>query len=119
MRDAGHDLTFRDDFRVVSGGTFTIVDAAGKTREFTITPVSDFWPGIAGYDFYRGYASGIWKGEGWSDSFVADLTDTKDLKQASMLSETFCRVETEGKVGYGLVEMVFMGRNERYGYGGY
>ncbi|MFB7720942.1 hypothetical protein [Nocardia sp. NPDC056100] len=119
VRDAGHELTFRDDFRIVSGGTFSIVDAAGKTREFTITPVSDFWPGLAGYDLYRDYASGVWKGERWSDSFVADLTDTADLKQVSMLSETFCRVETDGKVGYGLVEMVFMGRNEKYGYEGY
>lgn len=37
-----------------------------------------------------------------------------------MLTETFCKVESsDGKVGHGLVEMVFMGRNARYGYEGY
>ncbi|MEV6772561.1 hypothetical protein AB0N05_28385 [Nocardia sp. NPDC051030] len=116
---ADHDLQFRDDFRIVKGGTFTVQGADGKSREFTITPVSDFWPGIAGYDNYRGYASGLWKGESWSDGFTADLTDTQDLRQASMLSETFCRIEHAGKVGYGLVEMVFLGRNARYGYEGF
>ncbi|MBL1073550.1 hypothetical protein JK358_04015 [Nocardia sp. 2] len=117
--DATHELTFREDFRIVSGGSFTVRSADGQQREFTITPVSDFWPGIAGYDHYRGYASGLWKGPFWSDGFTADLTDTQDLKQAAMLSETFCRVESAGRVGYGLVEMVFLGRNERYGYQGY
>ncbi|MEU8899309.1 hypothetical protein [Nocardia sp. NPDC048505] len=114
-----HALTFRDDFRIVSGGSFTAHDADGRAREFAVTPISDFWPGIAGYDRYRGYASGMWRGETWRDHFVADLTDTADLRPASMLSETFCRVECAGKVGYGLVEMVFMGRNARYGYEGY
>ncbi|MEV0059188.1 hypothetical protein [Nocardia sp. NPDC050718] len=117
--DAGHALTFRDDFRIVSGGSFTVRSADERHREFTITPVSDFWPGIAGYDTYRGYASGMWRGESWSDHFVADLTDVDDLKQASMLSETFCRIESAGRVGYGLVEMVFLGRNARYGFPGY
>ncbi|WP_306362857.1 hypothetical protein [Nocardia sp. CC227C] len=114
-----HALTFRDDFRIVSGGDFTVHSADGRRRRFAITPLSDFWPGIAGYDHYRGYASGMWKGPRWSDHFVADLTDTADLKQASMLSETFCRVETEGRVGHGLVEMVFLGRNARYGFEGF
>ncbi|GAB2526888.1 hypothetical protein [Nocardia heshunensis] len=114
-----HALTFRDDFRIVSGGSFTVRSADGREREFRITPISDFWPGIAGYDHYRGYASGLWKGADWSDGFTADLTDTADLRQVSMLSETFCRIETDGKVGYGLVEMVFMGRNARYGYAGF
>ncbi|NKY43738.1 hypothetical protein [Nocardia cerradoensis] len=117
--DADHDLRFREDFRIVSGGSFTTRAADGSEREFTITPISSFWPGLAGYDHYRGYASGIWKGPSWADGFTVDLTDTDEIRQVGMLTETFCRVETDGKVGYGLVEMVFMGRNARYGYPGY
>ncbi|WP_067898637.1 DUF7064 domain-containing protein [Nocardia vaccinii] len=119
VRSVDHDLRFRDDFRIVSGGSFTVRAADRSEREFTITPISSFWPGLAGYDNYRGYASGIWKGRFWSDNFTADLNDTDDLRQVSMLTETFCRVECDGKVGHGLVEMVFMGRNTRYGYRGY
>ncbi|MDL4772995.1 DUF7064 domain-containing protein [Actinomadura xylanilytica] len=114
-----HDLRFRDDFRIVSGGTFAAHTADGRTLEFEIDPVSDFWPGLAGYDLYRGYASGIWKGPSYSDGFTADLTDVQGLRPVSMLSETFCRVRHGDKVGHGLVEMVFMGRNARYGYAGY
>ncbi|MGY1898689.1 hypothetical protein [Nocardia gipuzkoensis] len=41
-------------------------------------------------------------------------------RRRSELTETFCKVESgDGKVGYGLVEMVFMGRNARYGFEGY
>ena len=36
-----------------------------------------------------------------------------------MLSETFCEVRSGDSVGHGLVEMVFMGRNVRYGYAGH
>ena len=36
-----------------------------------------------------------------------------------MLSETFCEVRCGDTMGHGLVEMVFMGRNDRYGYAGY
>ncbi|WP_067531743.1 hypothetical protein [Nocardia crassostreae] len=117
--DVEHELTFRDDFRIISGGTFTVIGADRARREFAVTPVTNYWPGIAGYDDYRGYASGVWKGESWSDAFVADLTDTEDLQKVRALSGTLCRIESEGKVGYGLVEMVFFGRNERYGYQGH
>ncbi|RDI46409.1 hypothetical protein [Nocardia mexicana] len=114
-----HDLRFRDDLRVVSGGSFRAHAADGTTRQLTITPVSDFWPGLAGYDRYRDYASGMWKGPSYGDGFTVDLGDTEELRPVSMLSETFCRVECDGKVGHGLVEMVFVGRNARYGYAGY
>lgn len=114
-----HDLRFREEFRVVSGGSFHTVGADGKKRDFAIAPMTDFWPGLAGYDMYKGYASGLWRGPQYSDGFTVDLSDTGELRQVSMLSETLCRVESEGRVGYGLVEMVFMGRNERYGYEGF
>ncbi|MFC9664768.1 hypothetical protein ACFVJ5_31430 [Nocardia sp. NPDC127606] len=115
-----HDLKFRDDFRIVSEGSFTANAADGSERTYAVTALHDFWPGLAGYDMYRGYASGIWKGESYSDGYTVDLSDTAELRPVSMLTETFVKVESsDGKVGYGLVEMVFMGRNARYGYEGY
>ncbi|MGV0836439.1 hypothetical protein [Mycolicibacterium thermoresistibile] len=114
-----HDFTFRDDLRVISGGQVTIHTADGASDTITITPLTDFWPGFAGYDEYRGYASGHWRGPSYVDSFVVDTTDPAEVGKVSMLSETFCRVRCGDAVGHGLVEMVFVGRNERYGYPGY
>ena len=114
-----HDFTFRDDLRVISGGKVTIHTADGSAEDITITPLTGFWPGFAGYDEYRGYASGHWRGPSYVDSFVVDTTDPAEVGQVSLLSETFCRVRCGDAVGHGLVEMVFVGRNERYGYAGY
>jgi len=117
--DAEHDLTFEDDLRVVKGGTFTVHLADRSTATITVRPKYRFWPGMAGYDDYRGYASGMWRGTEFSDGFTVDLKDLDELRKVSMLSETFCEVEMAGKIGHGLVEMVFMGAYPRYGYTGW
>lgn len=114
-----HDFSFRDTLRVVSGGQVVVHAADGTADTISISPVTDFWPGFAGYDEYRGYASGQWRGPSFTDSFVVDTTDPSEIAKVSMLSETFCQVRSGDQVGHGLVEMVFMGRNDRYGYAGY
>ncbi|EQM32814.1 hypothetical protein [Rhodococcus erythropolis] len=114
--DVEHDLKFRDDMRVVESGTFTVHRADRTTDVIEVNPVCDFWPGLAGYDEYRGYASGMYRGKDFSDSFTVDITNLDEIRQVSMLSETLCEVRMGDKVGYGLVEMVFMGVNPRYGY---
>ncbi|MBF6329565.1 hypothetical protein [Nocardia transvalensis] len=113
-----HDLRFRDGARIIGGGTFAAHTADGRVLEFEVTPKSDFWPGLGGYDLYRGYASGIWKGPYYSDGFTADLTDPEVTGQLSPLTETLCRVEHAGATGHGLVEMVCYGPNTRYGFRG-
>lgn len=114
--DVEHDLKFRDDLRVVKSGTFTVHRADRTTDTIEVMPVCDFWPGLAGYDEYRGYGSGMWRGKDFSDSFTVDITNVDEIRQVSMLSETLCEVRMGDKVGHGLVEMVFMGANPRYGY---
>lgn len=114
--DVEHDLKFRDDMRVVESGTFTVHRADRTTDVIEVNPVCDFWPGLAGYDEYWGYASGMYRGKDFKDSFTVDITNLDEIRQVSMLSETLCEVRMGDKVGYGLVEMVFMGVNPRYGY---
>ncbi len=115
-----HSFTFRDELpRVVSGGEVVVHVDDGSTQTISFSPVSDFWPGMGGYDEYRGYASGHWRGPSFTDSFVADTTDPAEIAKVSMLSETFVMARSGDAQGHGLVEMVFMGRNARYGYPGY
>lgn len=117
--DVEHDLKFRDDLRVISGGTFTVHRDDRTISTIEVTPVCDFWPGMAGYQEFRGYASGYWRGTDFIDGFTADSGDPDVVRPVSMLSETLCTVWMDGKVGHGLVEMVFMGAYPRYGYAGW
>ena len=45
-----HDFSFRDDLRVISGGEVVVHAADGTADTISITPVTNFWPGFAGYD---------------------------------------------------------------------
>ena len=116
-----HDFAFRSDMpRVIAGGEVTIHTEDVARETISITPVTDFWPGLAGYDEYRGYASGNWRGPAYLDSFVVDTSDRAEIAKVGMLSETLCTVRAGGDtVGHGLVEMVFLGRNNRYRFAGY
>ena len=117
-----HDLKFRTPVsgsRLVDSGSFEVHQRDGSSRTITVKALHDFWPGLAGYDNFRGYASGMWKGETWSDSFSVDLSDAEQMRQVGMLTETFAEFRDGDRVGYGLVEMVFMGAYPRYGYQGW
>ncbi|MBU9766150.1 hypothetical protein FR943_20190 [Mycobacterium sp. TNTM28] len=122
--DVEHELTFRDDLRVISGGSFTVHRADRTTSTIEVTPITDFWPGLAGYMEVNGYASGHWRGTDFIDGFTAETTDLDVVRPVSFLSETLCEVTMAGpdghpKVGHGLVEMVFVGAYPRYGYTGW
>jgi hypothetical protein len=111
-----HDFRFREQLpRVICGGEVVIHAADAAKDTISISPLTDFWPGFAGYDEYRGYASGFWRGPSYTDAFVVDTTDPSEVAKVSMLSETFCEVRCGDAIGHGLVEMVFMGRNDHYG----
>jgi hypothetical protein len=117
--DVEHDLKFRDELRVISGGTFTVHRGDRTSGTFEVTPLTDFWPGLAGYLEVNGYASGHWRGKDFLDGFTADTSDLDVVRPVSFLSETLCEVRSEGRTGHGLVEMVFVGAYPRYGYTGW
>ncbi|GAB2680618.1 hypothetical protein [Nocardia goodfellowii] len=117
--DVEHELTFEQDLRVATGGTFTVHAADRTTSLIEVRPQCRFWPGLAGYNEYRGYASGMWRGEGFSDGYTVDITDPAQVQPISLLSETLCEVRMGDRVGHGLLEMVFLGAYPRYGYTGW
>jgi hypothetical protein len=114
-----HDFRFRSDLRVIDSGDVVVSAADGSTRGVAIRAVTGFWPGLAGYDYYNDYMSGMWKGPSFIDGFDVDVTDMDVLKNVSMLSETLCEVRCGEQVGHGLVEMVCVGAYPRYGFQGY
>ncbi|WP_063037678.1 hypothetical protein [Nocardia pseudovaccinii] len=117
--DVEHELTFEPDLRVATGGTFTVHRGDHTTSVLEVRPNCRFWPGFAGYNEYRGYASGMWRGTAFSDGFTVDITDLDQVRPISLLSETLCEVRMGDKIGHGLLEMVCMGSYPRYGYTGW
>lgn len=116
--DVEHDLTFDPELRVITGGRFTVHRGDRSTSTLEVHPRCRFWPGLAGYSEYRGYASGMWRGPAFSDGFTVDLTDLDQIRPISLLSETLCEVRMGDRIGHGLVEMVCTGSYPRYGYTG-
>jgi hypothetical protein len=117
--DVEHDLKFRAEQRVVSGGSFTVHRGDRSTSLIEVSPLCDFWPGLAGYEEFKGYASGHWRGTDFIDGFTVNSADPEVVRPVSLVSETLCEVRMEGKIGHGLIEMVFMGAYPRYGYMGW
>jgi hypothetical protein len=117
--DVEHDLKFRAEQRVISGGTFTVHRGDRSTSTIDVSPLCDFWPGLAGYDEFNGYASGHWRGTDFIDGFTVNSADPEVVRPVSLVSETLCEVRMDGKIGHGLVEMVCMGAYPRYGYMGW
>ncbi|MET9199788.1 hypothetical protein [Gordonia sp. NPDC003585] len=117
--DVEHKLKFREQRRLIAGGVFTILRADRSSTSIEVAPLCDFWPGLAGYQEFNGYASGHWRGTDFIDGFTVDSSDPDVVAPVSLVSETLCEVRMDGKVGHGLVEMVFMGAYPRYGYTGW
>jgi len=93
--------------------------ADGTKRKLLLQPKTTFYPGLGGYDYYRDYCSGMWKGPSYIDGFQVDITDPEELKKVSFLTETLCEVKSGKHVGYGLLEMVNVGKYPKYGYQSY
>jgi hypothetical protein len=114
-----HDLQFRPDVRMIESGHVTVNAIDGSKRELFIQPVTYLLPGPAGYDTYNDYTSGMWKGPSYMDGFKLDITDPEVLQRHGFLTETLCKVNCGGDIGYGDFEMVCVGRNTKYGFAGY
>ena len=50
-----HNFQFRTDVRVAKSGTVTVKAADGTKRKLLLQPKTTFYPGLAGYDYYRDY----------------------------------------------------------------
>jgi len=123
--DVEHDLKWRPGRRLIDAGSrFTVLRGDRTTSELELSPRSDYWPAFAGYEEFNGYASGYWRGTDFLDGYTVNGDDPEVVAPISLLSGTLCQARmplddgTE-KIGYGLVEMVFVGANPRYGFEGW
>ena len=112
-----HDLRLKPGTRLFDGGTLVLREVDGHELTLTLEPLSLLHMAGAGY----AYAGDLWRhgqyhgelaveGEEW------DLTDAATLARIVGQSETVCRVEVDGRTGYGIFEFILFGLYEPYGF---
>jgi hypothetical protein len=116
---AEHNFKFRPDIRQVSGGGVVLHVEDGTKLEISVRPLSVCYIKAGGYFGYRGFTHGLWMGTYFIDGFKLDLTDPAIIQGLSFIDDVMCEMRCGNEVGYGIVEMVVVGKYPRYGYHGY
>ncbi len=119
-----HKFTFRDDIpglRQANGGSIVLNAADGSSREVSIHPKGIIYVGAGGYSYanYRGFTHGLWMGNSWMDGFKLDITNPDIIREITYLDELICELRCGDDVGYGMTELVVIGKYPKYGYQGF
>lgn len=114
-----HNYTFRPDVRQIAGGSVELHPVEGPPIELSIRPLSTCHIRAGGYFGFRGFTHGLWMGQSFCDGFKLDLTDANTFKEVSFLEDFMCEIKCGREVGYGIVELVLIGKYPKYGYMSY
>lgn len=114
-----HDYKFRPDRRILSGGRAVLTAVDGSKKEISFRPVGICFLKPGGYFGFRGFTHGQWMGASWMDGHKLDLTDDAVVGEASFLDDVLCEVRCGNEVGYGINEVVCLGKYPKYGYQGW
>jgi len=116
---ADHRYTFRPDMRQINGGSVKLHLEDGSHRDISVRPVGVCYVKAGGYFGYQGFTHGLWLGPYYLDGVKIDLTDPQAVREVSFLDDVVCEFRCGDEIGYGVVEMVVVGKYPRYGYLGY
>lgn len=111
-----HRYTFKKDVRHINGGTLLFDAGEGRKLEMSVKPLSTCYIRAGGYFGFRGFTHGLWMGQSFIDGFTLDLTDPAVLREVSFLEDFMCEVRCGDEIGYGIVELVLIGKYPKYGY---
>jgi hypothetical protein len=112
-----HKLTLKSGTRTFDRGRILLRDRLGAERELSLTPLSLLYMAGAGY----AYQSDLWRhgqyhGELAVEGEIWDLGDSALRAKLAGQTETACRVEMDGQVGYGIFEFILFGLYQPYGF---
>jgi len=114
-----HEYQFRPDIRQLTGGRLIMGLEDGSKMEVLVNPVSVCYLKPGGYFGYKGFTHGLWMGPYFIDGLKLDLTDPNVERDISYLDDRMCEMRCGNDVGYGIIEMVIVGKYLKYGYQGY
>jgi hypothetical protein len=119
LTSVDHEYTFRPDIRQINGGRVVLHAGDGKQVEVSVKPLSICHIRAGGYFGFRGFTHGLWMGQNYIDGFKLDLTDEKTFREVSFLEDFMCEMRCGDETGYGIVELVLIGKYPKYGYQSY
>jgi hypothetical protein len=114
-----HEFQFQRERRKMTSGQVTLETSDGAVVEIAMRPLAFCCLKAGGYFGHQGFVHGQWMGEEWSDGYSLDLTDPGVLNEVSFLDNTSCELRCGSEIGYGVLELVVVGKYPRYGYEGY
>lgn len=117
--DIEHHYEFRPDIRQVSGGSLSLIAADGSRHDIAVKPLNACYLKAGGMFGFRGFTHGMWMGPYFIDGQKLDLSDPAQLAEAHFIEDLNCELRCGDEVGYGIVELVLIGKYPRYGYQGY
>lgn len=116
---AEHNFKFKSDLRQINGGSAVLWVEDGSTIDISVRPLGVCYVKAGGYFGYKGFTHGLWLGSYFNDSIKTDLRDPNAVREVSFLDDVVCEMRCGKETGYGIVEMVVVGKYPRYGYHGY
>jgi hypothetical protein len=117
LRVVEHDLTLLSGTRTFERGKVIFEKGNGGKAELLLEPLALLHMAGAGY----AYQSDLWRhgqyhGELAVEGEVWDITDAKLVAKLAGQSETLCRAQFDGQVGYGIFEFILLGLYQPYGF---
>ena len=119
LASVAHDFQFRHDIRQMKSGQLVFNAVDGSKIEVSMRPLSVCYLRAGGYFGYQGFTHGLWMDHYFIDSLKLDLTDNDAVKGVSFLDDVMCEMRCGNEVGYGIIELVIVGKFPKYGYQGY
>jgi len=111
-----HNYRFRPDLRRITGGTLVFNAVDGSKIEISMRALAFCCLKPGGYFGHRGFVHGLWMGPSYLDGYKLDLTDPEVVREISFLDEVMCEMHCGDKIGYGILELVIVGKYPKYGY---
>ena len=114
-----HDYKFRPDIRQITSAEITLIAADGSTFDITVRPLNACYLKAGGMLGFREFTHGLWMGPSFIDGHKLDATDPRVLAELHFIEDMACEVRCGNEVGYGIVELVLIGKYPKYGFHSY
>lgn len=114
-----HNYTFRSDIRQITSAELTLTCEDGSQKVISAKPLNPCYLKAGGMFGFRDFVHGMWMGESFLDGHKLDITDPVVLAEVHFIEDVACELTCDGQIGYGIVELVLIGRYPKYGYEGY
>ena len=114
-----HHFELRGDIRQITSGRIVLEAVDGSKIELSVRPIGICYLKPGGYGEYQGFSHGLWMGPSFIDGVKLDITDPKVVNEVALIGDLNCEFRCGDEVGYGVTELLILGKYPRYGFEGY